>query len=346
MRTLKKLFRRTYPDLDWIQVGVTSRCNAACIYCPHKSLKKIWKGRDLDLDVFKRLSPAFSRTDLVYLQGWGEPLLHPGFFEMLKTVKDQGSLAGLTSNATLLSDENIRRLVDSGLDILSLSVAGVDHENDRVRKGTTLRKVMSSIESVHRIKSSTGSSTPHIHLAYMLLRSGLGKVPEMPGFFNSLGVDQIVVSSLTLALDSDMEKEMYLADSEEGFKKVKDSLVEMKNRVDEPENMFFHVFNPNMPGDECSENIHKACYMSVEGDLRPCVYTDFPDLGPGIFRHFKGQKYPLLNLDFGNIRERPFNKIWSDSDYAQFREDFSRNRFKKQCLYCTKRFIDNLTEPD
>ncbi len=343
MRTIKKLFRWTYPDLDWIQVGVTSRCNAACIYCPHQSLKKTWKGRDLDFNIFQKLSTSFSKTDLVYLQGWGEPLLHPGFFDMLKTVKDQGSRAGLTSNATLLSDDNIRRLVDHGLDILSLSVAGIDHNNDRIRKGTTLQKVMSAIESVQRIKASMGSKTPHIHLAYMLLRSGLSKVPEMPRFLSSMAADQIVISSLTLALDPEMEKEMYLADSREGFKEVKDSLLEMKNQVDEPERVFFHIFNPFVSNSECSENIHKACYMSVEGYIRPCVYTDFSDMASRCNKFLHGHKYPLLSLDFGNIMEKDVNKIWGSTEYAVFRESFSRNKLMQTCVHCTKRFVDDLS---
>ena len=344
MEILDRLFSGSGPRLDWIQIGVTSRCNARCIYCPHWTAKKYWQGEDLPFEIFKSLSPSFSRTGLVYLQGWGEPLLHPRFFDMLKMVKKKGARAGLTSNATLLDKEKIRKLAGEGLDIICLSVAGTDQTNDEIRKGTSLNKALSVIEEVHRLKSIMPGSGLQIHLAYMLLRSGLEQLEKMPGFFNSLGVDQIVVSSLTLALDPDMEKEMYLADSEEGFKKVKDSLVEMKNLADEPDNIFFHIYNPFMKGRDCSENIHKACYMSVEGALRPCVYTDFPDLGPGIFRHFKGRKYPLLNLDFGNIRERPLNKIWFNSDYVRFREDFSRNRFKDQCLYCTKRFIDDLTD--
>ncbi len=343
MRALTKIFRRAYPDLDWIQVGVTSRCNAACTYCPHWSLKENWKGQDLDLEIFKKLSKAFSRTDLVYLQGWGEPLLHPSFFEMLKLVKKQGSKAGLTSNASLLGKENIRRLVDNGLNILSLSVAGVDSENDRIRKGTTLQKVMSAIESVQRIKASMGSNTPHIHLAYMLLRSGLDKVPEMPRFLSSMAADQIVISSLTLALDPEMEKEMYLADSREGFKEVKDSLLEMKNQVDEPERVFFHIFNPFMSNRECSENIHRACYMSVEGHVRPCVYTDFPDMDSRCNKFLHGHKYPLLSLGFGNIMDSGLNKIWGSNQYAGFRESFSGDKLMQTCVHCTKRFIDDFS---
>jgi len=340
MKLIKRLFS-PYPHLDWIQIGVTSRCNASCVYCPQWTMRKVWKGEDMPLSVFKKLSPAFSRTGLVYLQGWGEPLLHPEFFEMLGLVKKKGSMAGLTSNATLLSEEKIRMLAGEGLDIISLSLAGVDQVNDKIRKGTTLKKVLSAIETIHRIKASMGSSRPHIHLAYMLLRSGLGDVEKMPGFFNSLGIDQVVVSGLTLALDQEMEKEMYLADSEPEFADLKHRLLAMKNLLDEPKNLFFHVFNPNLSGNECSENILKACYMSVDGFMRPCVYTDFAEFSKGFKLFVNGSSYPLESMDFGNINEQPMGKIWHNSDYAVFRQDFFNPETNRPCVHCTKRFIDN-----
>jgi MoaA/NifB/PqqE/SkfB family radical SAM enzyme len=305
-------------------------------------MRNVWKGHDMPLSVFRKLSPAFSRTGLVYLQGWGEPLLHPEFFEMLGLVKKKGSMAGLTSNASLLSEEKIRRLAGEGLDIISLSLAGVDQVNDEIRKGTSLKKVLSAIENIHRIKASMGSSRPHIHLAYMLLRTGLGDLEKMPGFFNSLGIDQVVVSGLTLALDQEMEKEMYLADSEPEFADLKLRLLAMKNLLDEPERLFFHVFNPNLSGDECSENILKACYMNVDGFIRPCVYTDFAEFSRGFKRFVGRSSYSLESIDFGNINEQAMGKIWHTSGYATFRQDYFNPETNRPCVHCAKRFIDDL----
>jgi MoaA/NifB/PqqE/SkfB family radical SAM enzyme len=341
MSILRKFFPGNNPDLDWIQIGVTSRCNARCAYCPHWGMRKTWKGVDMPFDVFKNLSPAFSRTDLVYLQGWGEPLLHPDFFKMLRLVKQKGSRAGLTSNATLLDEETIRKLVGEGLDILCLSVAGVDESSDAIRKGTSLQKVLSAIETIHKVRSSAGSALPHIHMAYMLLRSGVDDIKKMPVFFNSLGIDQIIVSGLTLALDPEMEKQMYLADTEEGFARIRDRLLGMKALLDEPETVFFHIFNPFLEGNKCSENIHKACYVSVDGDIRPCVYTDFPESDKNYARCLNARKYPVESVRFGNINEQPLGKIWRDPGYLAFRQNFFSQAINKPCLHCAKRFIDD-----
>ncbi|RQD68230.1 MAG: radical SAM protein [Desulfonatronovibrio sp. MSAO_Bac4] len=343
MNILNKYLSKGYPQLDWIQVGVTSRCNAACTYCPHWSLRKTWKGRDMPMEVFQSLAPAFSRTELVYLQGWGEPLLHPDFFTMLDLVKNKGSKAGLTSNATLLTDENIKRLVGQGLDILSLSMAGIDDSNDRIRKGTSWKKVLTAIETVHKIRISMGRNRPHIHLAYMLLGSNLDDIEKLPEFLNALGLDQIVISGLTLALDPAMEQEMYLAKSKQEFALLKSRLQSMKNELDEPGNTFFHIYNPYLSGKTCSENIQKSTYASVDGLIRPCVYTDFPE-DACLNRHISSGRYPFSGLNFGSIKDQSMAEIWKSEDYSAFRHGFFNPKINKPCVHCAKRFIDDLSE--
>mgnify|MGYP006286147861 CR=1 FL=1 len=342
IKILKKIFSPRYPELDWIQVGITTRCNAACVYCPHAIFRDSWHGRDLSLETFKYLVPAFSKTSLIYLQGWGEPLLHPDFFEMLEVVKKQGCMAGLTSNANLLTADMLRRLVDGGLDFLSLSTAGIDEKNDIIRKGTRLKKVLKAIEEVNRIKSVARSSSPKVHLAHMLLRSGLGDLEGMPDFFNAAGIDQIVISGLALVFTAEMKKEMYLADSETGFRNLKEKLLEMKNKIDEPGKIYFHLYNPYQRPGQCSENIQRATYMNVNGYVKPCVCTDFQGFHKKAGMYLQGKTHPLSDLEFGNIREKSLREIWHGEDYNSFRKHFFTPEINQPCGHCAKRFIDEL----
>jgi len=330
-----------YPGLDWIQVGITTRCNAGCIYCPNPVFRKKDSGRHMSMQVFNGLSSAFPRAGLVYLQGWGEPLMHPEFMCMLKMVKNRGAKAGVTSNASLLTEDRIRRMVDQGLDVLGLSVAGVDEVNDKIRPGSPIRQVRQAVESVHRIRALTGSSTPGLHLAYMLLGSRRGDIQRMPGFFNSLALDQVVVSTLTLALTPEMETEMYPARSREDFEEFKAELLDMKSRVDHQEKVFFHVYNPYLPGGDCSENIQRACYVDVDGRVLPCIYTDVRDENR-VYRYMGGQGHPVYPLDFGHVREKNLKQVWKDTKYRQFRYQFSAGECPMECETCTKRFIDDL----
>ena len=57
---------------------------------------------------------------MVYLQGWGEPFLHPELMTMVRIAKGTGCSVGTTTNGLLLNEKVIRQLVESGMDVLAL----------------------------------------------------------------------------------------------------------------------------------------------------------------------------------------------------------------------------------
>jgi MoaA/NifB/PqqE/SkfB family radical SAM enzyme len=122
----ERIVPNNYPQLDWIQVEISSYCNASCIYCPHFAYRKNWQNRYRPIEAFRNLIPAFRKTELVYLQGWGEPFTHPQFFEMLQIAKAAGCRVGTTTNGILIGRETIEKMVSQGLDIIGFSLAGVD----------------------------------------------------------------------------------------------------------------------------------------------------------------------------------------------------------------------------
>jgi molybdenum cofactor biosynthesis enzyme MoaA len=80
------LFNRDNICFDWIQVEISSYCNASCVYCPYTVYKKNWQNRHLPLELFKKLIPALRSTKLAYLQGWGEPFTRPHSFQVPPSV--------------------------------------------------------------------------------------------------------------------------------------------------------------------------------------------------------------------------------------------------------------------
>src|SRR5512139_585643 len=203
-KQLLSLFRQTF---DWIQVEVTSHCNALCIYCPRTVFKESWEDRHLSLETFNRLKPVLSRTDLVHLQGWGAPFLNPEFFEIAPFAKKAGCKVGTTTNAMLLNEERIKKVIETGIDILAFSLAGNGERNDIIRKGTSLKKVLKAIETLTREKEKRGKTAPEIHLAYMLFRSGMAELESLPGLLEGLGVSQVVVSTLDFVPTEELRNE-------------------------------------------------------------------------------------------------------------------------------------------
>ncbi|MGM0424010.1 MAG: radical SAM/SPASM domain-containing protein [Thermodesulfobacteriota bacterium] len=325
------------PRLNWIQVGITTHCNGSCIYCPRTQYQGQWQSRHMDLELFSRFVSNLKKVELIYLQGWGEPFLHPDFWQMLELVKKKGFLAGCTSNANLLDTENLTRLVDQGLDVLALSLAGADAQtNDRIRQGTSFRQVTKTIEELQRIKARQGADKPSLHLAYMLLRQGLEDLDQLPGLFLDLGLDHVVISSLSLPLSKELERQAWLADSPQEYRELKAKMAEIFSSRQLADKVFVNLYNPFHKAGECAENVQKALCLSPEGRVSPCVFTQIPVQGTAAYWH-QGREYILQQVDFGDVQVQDLKSIWYSKEYRQFR----RKQDLEMCLRCAKNRIDN-----
>jgi MoaA/NifB/PqqE/SkfB family radical SAM enzyme len=337
---LDRFLPKHHPYLDWIQVEISSHCNASCIYCPHFAFRTNWQNRFLSLGAFRGLMPAFAKTHLVYLQGWGEPFLHPQFFEMLQIAKKAGCMVGTTTNATLLNRKTIEKLVGQGLDVIGFSLAGIDQKNDKIRKGTSIKKVLERMEQIHRTKDKYGARNPAIHIAYLLLRSGLDDLENLPQFLANTGAAQTVVSSLSYVVSPEMEKESMLASGAE-YLELKDRLLEVRREaVKLGADVHFHLVSPARNNFSCSENIPGAVVVGSDGSLSPCVMKQIPVQGRNAY-WINRQAHVQQNLSFGEIQNESLNTIWHRKPYRQFIREFCNGKGPVPCQNCLKKQIEN-----
>jgi len=340
------------PDLDWIQVEVTSHCNAACIYCPQPLLGE---KQHMPLSLFKQLFPYLGYTCLVYLQGWGEPLLNRDLFAMIKMCKAKGKRVGFTTNGMLLDEETVRRLVDLDLDILSVSLAGTSRStHNRIRKGTDLAKIITNLDRLRQIKAQKRALRPALHLAYLMLSTNFHELPEVTGLAKRLGAEQIVCSNLALIPQEALRQEALFnrRDKQHHFISVLEEIAGDARR----ENLLFNYSSPVLQerSERCSENICYSCVVSVKGEVSPCVFTS-PTLSQtagincdkAMNRIFQNRQAPLYPLSFGNIGTENLTRIWNKKEYLQFKRfhdpetkkgDMDTFPRPRSCVNCYKYF--------
>lgn len=302
--------------LDWIQVEVSSLCNGACIYCPLHRQRDQWDGALMDWDTFERLAPVFANTGLVYLQGWGEPLLHPDIWHMVRRVHVAGAKVGFTTNAKLLDDRALAAAAESDLDILAVSLTGTTPEtHECFRPSCRFRTIERALERLADRKRKLKTNRPHLHLAFLLLRSNVGELEHLPALAARWGASQIVVSNLTWIPD-DLQAESSLLHPEDG-PRIQEVLDAAQRDADSRGILLHHhgggLGNP-LP--VCAENVLKSCFVSHRGDVSPCVFST-----PGLHR-----TEPIL---FGNVRETPLREIWQSDAASQFRQVF-QDRLSQQ----------------
>ena len=323
---------------DWIQVEVTSSCNAACSYCPRTVYGRNWQDRFMPLETFERLMPSLRRTSLAYLQGWGEPFLHPDLPAMIRLAKTAGCKVGTTTNGMLLTGERILQVMEAGLDILAFSLAGTTPAcNDTARAGTSLSKVLEKMDLVRQIRESGQRDTPQVHIAYMLLRSGLKDLDGLPRLMADHGVSQAVISVLDFEPGIALSQEVLAPRTEQARHALADRLTALqKAGADLGVTIHTPCFDPNgVQGTVCSENIERALFIAADGAVSPCVYANLPVDEVGCVR--QGHALSYRRMTFGNVIDQPLPVIWRTKAYADFRNSLAAGRPVEICRDCPKR---------
>jgi MoaA/NifB/PqqE/SkfB family radical SAM enzyme len=288
------------------------------------------------METYLRLAPAFRRTRLVYLQGWGEPLLHPGFFDMVDVAKRAGCRVGVTTNGMHLDEATVRRIIATQVDLVAVSLAGTGERNDRIRSGTRLERVLETVRLVERLKKIARSDRPAVHVAYLLVRSALDEIKSLPARLEGLPIDQVVISTLDYMPDREWEREAIRPESEDdrrGVKTVLDEVVDEGSR--RGMEIHYRLASPGGGGGTCVENVQRALFVSADGDVSPCVYTNVPVREAT--RICRGREEPCPKVVFGNVCDMPIASVWRSEAYVHFRRAMQSGCVVPSCEGCPKR---------
>jgi MoaA/NifB/PqqE/SkfB family radical SAM enzyme len=185
--------------LPVIQIEVTSRCQTQCVFCPRQWLKERWLQGDLAWELYRDcIAPELERFELVYLQGWGEPTLHPRLRDMLDLARQAGCRTGFTSNGARLTPDYSAGLLEAEVAVLSISLAGARAATHQaLRVGSHFDRLIANIESLARLKAQAGSPTPWLELHFLMTRANMHELPAFVELAARLGADEAVATNLT-----------------------------------------------------------------------------------------------------------------------------------------------------
>jgi MoaA/NifB/PqqE/SkfB family radical SAM enzyme len=302
---------------NYLQIGVSSQCTHSCTMCPRTVFRDRWTSSDMTLETYKRIAENFPNVKNVYLSGWGEPLLNPHFPEMVRLAKEAGCTAGFTTNGAHLDDETIGLLIDEGVDIVSLSLAGATAlTHDSRRTGSRLNELTEKLERLQELKRRRRSESPRVLLLYMMFRDNLGDLPKAVLLAERVGAGGVVATNLDYVGHAAMDelKAFTCGDAPEGFRDEIDDATELAEKL----GVEFTAFPLGLGRARlCCEDPLNNLYVSEDGEVSPCVYLNPPM--PEVPRIFCGEETVVPRTSFGNINERSLPEIWNGDNYSSFR---------------------------
>lgn len=138
-------------------IEATNNCNLRCQMCSRQKMKR--KIGIMDLNLYRKIIDEISQyAELVYLHGLGEPLYHPKIGEMIVYAKKRKLAVGLSTNATLLTEDKAKTLLNSGLDYLIISIDAFTSQTYlKIRGGKYFPKVVKNVKTYLKLKRKKGN---------------------------------------------------------------------------------------------------------------------------------------------------------------------------------------------
>jgi len=172
--------RAQVPPAEWFYVELTTNCNLRCPFCPSQKLKRGRTFMPLEMVelAFRNIADHLLGCDrsigymhvqpLVFLHVMGEPLLHPEFMACIELSMDMGLRPALFTNATLLTDRNIEKVLTCGLSHVTLSINTVDEGGYKsLGAPGDFESQQKRVEAFLRRRSELGADNIHVDIQYL-----------------------------------------------------------------------------------------------------------------------------------------------------------------------------------
>ena len=158
-----------------LYIETTAACNISCeqaCCAPETGITRTRQAGMLDFDLFKRVvdeaGPSLGRIDFF---NYGEAFLHKRAVEMCEYIKQQFPHIYLytSTNGLAFSEEQIRRLVRSGIDEVTFSIDGATPDSYvKYRRRGDFDKAIRNLGFATDEKRASGRDVPFINWRYIL----------------------------------------------------------------------------------------------------------------------------------------------------------------------------------
>lgn len=334
-RTRRRLSGDETPNR--FHVEISNSCNFDCEYCV---LREQATGEKVMSDkTFSAVLPYLRDASSVALSGLAEPLMNRRFTTFLRQVRKAAphALISIDTNASLLTEQIARDMIESRLGSLVFSLDGADAELvDGIRQGGSLEGLIGKIQMLNRVKREMGSKLPILAATMVLQRKTLDQLPAVVELAASLDVRIVTINGLE-PYGPDLIGDALWTHPGELAGEIRPA-VEHAQRIAEKSDidLRFPALEPQSP--RCPQMGRPV--ILADGTVVPCSALAYHRDG-FLAVDSKGsiaQKHTSTErLSFGNVNESPLAEIWTDPEYRGFRARVASGDFPTACDTCLLR---------
>lgn len=328
-----KVFRRSHLLARPLRIHleVNDLCNLRCKMCARRSDQFPKNRGEMNIEVVRRLVPWFSYSEYVGLAGNGEPFLHHQIFEILKIIISAGSVPSVVTNATLLDNGCIERLLTLGPTILVVSFDGARKETfEFIRDGADFNLVVENLRRLNQRKKEIGSAYPVVNFIVCLMKQNIDELSEIVEIAYSVGVPLVIVQNVLPY--NDWARENIVSDKNQ----IREAIVRARQTAESLGIRFEYIpmgEQSETHREESEKNQSKGYYcefiwqqlhVEVDGNVRVCCFW--------------------TEGSVGNLLTQPPSVIWNSPGFREVRNKFKQGIVPKDCLNCHMRVRHNVRD--
>ena len=330
----EKLIGRPYK----MKIESTNICNTRCQLCPTGlGLRGRRKGRMEYSQYTELIDQLRHHLFALDLSMWGDPLVAPDIYDMIRYAHDKGVWTYISSNlhgfkieprkqrdGTLAEKDDATKLIESGLDMLTCSLHGATQETFEIyQPGKDFGDAVEKVRHIVETKKRLGSSTPAIQLNFVVTKHNEHEIEDFKALAEELGAKPIFSTASMNVRFLDKDKKLTplgLADDVLA-KKTRDHLDDWL-----PENKDYVLpayEEMRETGEHRGEQYNgekayncswpwRQSVINWDGSVATCC---------GSFEERE---------DMDNVLDKPFKEVWNSEKYRLARRSFKKKLTDEQ----------------
>lgn len=269
-----------------LSIEPTTACNLGCPECP-SGLKKFTRdtGNLKTENLSKWLQDIEQKLWYINFYFQGEPFIHKDILDQIKWANTRGIYTSTSTNAHFIDEELARKIVESKLDQLIISLDGVTQTvYEKYRINGNLEAVLRGTKNIIQAKRNVQSKLPHVVFQFLVVSHNEHQIEEAKSLASEMGVDEIRFKTAQVYDFENGNKLIPKNEKYSRYKKSSSGKWVIKNKL---ENHCWRMWSGSV--------------ITWNGLVVPCCFD-------------KDAKHQL-----GDLKKSRFLEIWKSERYKRFR---------------------------
>ena len=320
----------------YVQLEPVGQCNLRCQMCPiqfRQDGPPYGPPAFMPFETFTSLVDQFDTLEVLHLQGLGEPMMHPRFFDMVNYAAAKGIRVTTNSNLTLLNQKRAERCVQSGLAELHISIDGATPETyESIRVRSHFDRIIRNLGFLQEALQRLGLPGPKLHLVMVVMRRNLHELPELVRLAHQWSMAEMFVQHLCHDFGESSLPEKYrpMRDYVQEQTLLEEDPARIAQYFEEARQVAKDLgiglrlpplrqtkYLPGTPGRQRCDWPWSGGYISYQGIAMPCCMIATPD-----------------RANFGNMVQQGVEAVWNGESANAFRQALDSDAPPEICRSC------------